>query len=271
MSNSITDSFQRYAGIVEYEGTGFGGWQIQPNSDTIQERIEKALHELFARPLKIQGSGRTDAGVHALGQVFHFDAPNKYSTESIINALNIRLDKQIAITCLIPTHEDFHSRFDVVRKEYVYRISTRRIRPVFSRHISWNFSQSLDVEKMQMASKLFLNGVDFRIFTTEAHKKVNTVRNIESIEVTKENGIIEISFCSKGFLYNLVRALTGTLVHVGKGRISIDDLREIMDSGERDMVPPLAPAKGLFLNWVEYREYPELKRSENNGSKLFIT
>ena len=208
MSNLPKDSVNRFAGIVEYEGTGFGGWQIQPNSDTIQERIEKALEDLFTCSIRIQGSGRTDAGVHSLGQVFHFDAPDKYSTEAITNALNIRLDKQIAVTKLLSVHKDFHARFDAVRKEYVYRISTRRIRPVFSRKISWNFSQELSLEKMRAAADFFLGGVDFRIFTTEAHKKDNTIRDIEYIEVKEQNGIIEISFCSKGFLYNLVRVFS---------------------------------------------------------------
>jgi tRNA pseudouridine38-40 synthase len=251
----------RYAAIVEYDGTGLGGWQIQPNSDTLQARLEAALQRLYGEPMRVTASGRTDAGVHARGQVVHFDAPGRYHLFEMISAINHFLDERMALHYLREVAPGFHARFDAVRKEYSYTVLVTPVRPVFGRDFAWHLREPLSVERMAAAIAVLAGDVDVAPFTSEPSRCATTVRHFFRADVAAlQDGQIEFRFCANGFLYNLVRALVGTLVAIGREKLDTTDFARIIRDGDRSAVPGLAPPQGLVLEWVEYEGYPDLKR-----------
>ena len=274
---------QNYKMIIQYEGTRYDGWQKQGNTEnTIQGKLEKVLERMAGFPVEVHGSGRTDAGVHAAGQVANFHLPdgwkpdmamknesvaggkqhgnlesagkNKTVSEWIRAYLNQYLPDDIAITELTPVLERFHSRLSAVKKIYTYRIETGEKRDVFSRRICYGLGQELDVKKMQTAADLLCGTHDYKSFCGNKKMKKSTVRTIFRITVEQDagSGLVKLEFEGNGFLQNMVRILTGTLIEVGLGKRDAGSMPEILAALDRQASGYTAPAEGLCLKKVFY-------------------
>lgn len=239
--------------IIQYDGTKYNGWQVQGNTEnTIQGKIEAVLERLTGHTVEISGSGRTDAGVHALGQVANFHIDEHFSNEQIINALNNFLPEDIAVISIETVDDRFHSRLSAKQKTYVYRIHTGNIPNVFERKYMYDYKGELDVERMRVAAKLLYGTHDFKSFCSNKKMKKSTVRTIYSINIEEFAGEIKISYTGNGFLMNMVRIMTGTLIEIGDGRREPDCIPSILDSLSREAAGYTAPPQGLILKEVIY-------------------
>ena len=248
---------QNYKMIIQYEGTRYDGWQKQGNTEnTIQGRLEKVLERMAGCPVEVHGSGRTDAGVHAMGQVANFHLPDgcRPDAEWIRTYLNQYLPDDIAITELIMVPERFHSRLSAVKKIYTYQIETGIKKNVFSRRTCYGLGQALDITAMQKAAELLCGTHDYKSFCGNKKMKKSTVRTIEKIEFEQSGSRLHIYFTGNGFLQQMVRILTGTLIEVGQGKCAPDKITRILDAQDRQAAGPTAPAQGLFLVNVGYED-----------------
>ncbi len=242
----------RILAIVQYEGTNFAGWQIQPNERTIQEEIEKVISRIFDTKVQIYGSGRTDAGVHAIGQTFHFDAPKPVENlEKLRYSFNSLLPNDIHINALKEVDDNFHARFDVVSKLYLYSLSTGEY-DVFSRNYSTQFMRKLNIKKIKEASKIFIGKHNFQNFTSKEEDHNDFIRTIYDFEIDVVGKTILFSISGTGFMKYMVRMIVGTLIEVGLGKLNVNDIEELLDSKIRSIVPYKAPPQGLYLVNVEY-------------------
>lgn len=242
-----------YRIVTEYEGTRYNGWQRQGNtSDTIQEKIEDVLSKLIGHDIEVTASGRTDAGVHAIGQTANFKTESKLSCVDFLGEANRYLPKDIRIISMEEADIRFHARLNAKRKTYVYRIDNTPYGSVFNRKYAMRFGEELDVDKMRRAAQYYVGQHDFKSFCTKQNMKKSTVRTIYSVNIQDRDGIIEISYCGNGFLYNMVRILTGTLMEVGRGNITPDEIPEIIEAKDRKRAGFTAQPEGLFLKSVEY-------------------
>ncbi len=237
---------------IQYDGTGFSGWQKQPNGRTVQEEIEKSLSTLLKKEVKINGSGRTDAGVHALGQVANFREDFTIPIERIPRALNGILPEDISILSAEDMDMDFHARYSTKGKKYVYKIYNSKIRNPILRNYSYWVSENLDVDKINKAAQFFIGTYDFRSFMASGSSIKDTVRTIYSVDVSIDKNMIIIETSGNGFLYNMVRIMTGTLVEVGKGKINPTHIPRIIKEGKREGAGHTAPPQGLYLAKVNY-------------------
>lgn len=239
---------------IAYDGTRYRGWQKQRNTDqTIQMVIEKALSQLLGNTVTISGSGRTDSGVHAFGQEASFHVKKRLESESVWKALNEKLPEDIRVLSFSEAPEGFHARKSAVGKCYEYYVDLQEKADVFSRRYSYHFPGKIDVDAMREAAE-YLKGIhDFSSFT-DGKEIDDTVRTIEDIQIHEEKERLIFSFYGDGFLYHMVRILTGTLLCVGKGQIAPAKVKEILLSKERKQAGFPAPAKGLFLKEVYYEE-----------------
>lgn len=240
----------RYKAVVMYDGTMFHGFQSQDNLRTVQEEIEKVLKIITKKETRIFPAGRTDTGVHAIGQVFHFDYEVEMQEWQIKNAINSRLPKDIYIKNIGIVSDDFHARYQAVRKTYQYVINLNEFNPL-NKNYCYYYKYKLDINKMIEASKVFIGEHDFKSFTKN-HKLENTVRTIYDINFEIENNVIKINFIGNGFLHNMVRIIVAMLIEVGNGRFSIEYLQEAMENKNRKYAPKLAPSNGLYLMEVTY-------------------
>lgn len=241
----------RYKAIVMYDGTMFHGFQYQNDLRTVQEEIEKVLKIVTKKDTKIYPAGRTDTGVHALGQVFHFDYDVKMEEWQIKNALNSRLPKDIYIKNIDIVNDDFHARYQALKKTYQYVINLNEFNPL-NKNYCYYYKYKLDIEKMIKASKLFVGEHDFKTFTKN-HKIENTVRTIYNIEFDVQDKVIKINITGNGFLHNMVRIIVAMLIEVGNNRITEEQLLIALNNKNRKFAPKLAPANGLYLVSVEYK------------------
>ena len=238
---------------IQYDGTRYHGWQRQrEGGDTIQGRIENVLSKMVGSPVEIDGAGRTDAGVHAKCQVANVHLQETWSTDVIKENLNAYLPEDIRILEVEKAGERFHSRLNAIGKVYEYHLLKLGEYDVFARKYSWQMEQALDVDKMRKAAALLLGSHDFKGFCTKASKKKSTVRRIDSIEIRETKQDVFLRFEGNGFLYNMVRILTGTLVEIGAGLRSVESVQEILEKGERKLAGETAPAQGLTLLEVKY-------------------
>lgn len=244
----------RFKTIVEYDGTNYHGWQYQPNVLTIQGEIEKALKKLFHVRIPVYGAGRTDAGVHAHGQVTHLIAPWKHPAQNLKNALNALLPTDICIKNISEIDDKFHARYSAISKTYQYQILNQKLRSPLKRLYSWQVSQELDLEKLQNAANLLVGVHDFSTFGSPTSGTSSTVREIFKTqwELKEEHSVLIFSICGSGFLRSMVRSLVGTLVNVGSGKMSVQDFGFILKSRDRSKAGPTAPAEGLSLISVDY-------------------
>jgi len=244
---------QRYFMLLSYKGTRYHGWQIQPNAVSVQEVLENALSTVLREKISVTGSGRTDAGVHAAFFVLHFDVSEEISDfENLAYRLNSLLPYDIAVQRIWAVPEDLHARFSAVSRTYKYYISTQK--NPFKNETSFKYLLPLDIDKMNEAARILSEYEDFTSFS-RLHTDVKT-NNCKIIwaEWTVSNARIIFTIKADRFLRNMVRAIVGTLLEVGKGKFTLNGFRKIIEAKDRSAAGPSAPAKGLFLVDVEYPE-----------------
>ena len=243
----------RWKCVCAYDGGPFAGWQSQAGGNSVQDKIEARLAEIFKAPIRIHGSGRTDAGVHALGQVFHFDAHWSHAHDKLLAALRVGLPRAIQIKKLQPARSDFHARFHATGKRYHYRIHLGDADP-FTRPYCWPVFRPLDIDAMQDASALLCGKYDFRAFTVlNGPPRANTIRDLRRFDIVQKGPSIRATAEAQGFLYKMVRSLVGVVVAVGERKLSLKRLKEIRDGHVRTAEVQTAPPQGLFLEKVFYR------------------
>lgn len=238
--------------VVEYDGTDFHGFQRQAGDRTVQEELERAASQIMQEPAAVIGAGRTDAGVHACGQVINFRTHNPIPVERISVALNSVLPPDIAARSAEEVDLDFHARFDARRRCYIYRILNVPLRaPLARRYATW-VRQPLAVAEMQAAALLLTGEHDFAAFCCSHGKPQQTRRTIEQLEVQQEGPWITVQIVAPSFLFRMVRTIVGALLAVGGGRKTKEDVARMLATGQRDEDCPVAPPQGLCLAWVSY-------------------
>ncbi len=237
---------------VAYDGTNYGGWQIQPNAVTIEQVLAKSLQDLLGEPVKVMGASRTDAGVHALGNVAVFDTAARMPAEKMAYALNARLPEDIRVQDSRAVAPDFHPRFCKSEKTYVYRILNRRFPDPTQRLSTLFFYVPLDVGAMREAAAHLVGEHDFRSFCTKKPDVENTVRTIYALDVEKEGDLVTVRIRGNGFLYHMVRIITGTLLRVGTGYWDPRHVPDILAARDRCLAGETAPAHGLTLVGISY-------------------
>lgn len=238
--------------IVAYDGTDYCGWQIQPSGVTVEQKLNEALFALFGEEIRVIGASRTDAGVHALGNVCIFDADTRMPAEKISYALNQRLPADIVVQDSREVQKDFHPRYAACRKTYEYRILNRRFRDPNRRLDTYFYHYPLDAGLMDAAAGLLEGEHDFKSFCAAGAQVKSTVRTIYCCKVRREGDIITISVTGNGFLYNMVRIIAGTLVKVGAKELAPERIADILAACDRAAAGPTAPACGLTLIGIEY-------------------
>jgi tRNA pseudouridine38-40 synthase len=241
--------------IVEYDGAAYCGWQRQKNGVSIQQILDEAIALIVCEKVTLIGSGRTDAGVHAINQVANFKSSTVLPAEKIFRGVNSVLPQDIVVKSLNEVHVDFHAQRDVQSKIYVYRICNQRLRPVLGRNYFWFIRFPLDLEMMGKAAKYLIGTHDFSCFCATGSDVKDRVRTIIGIDIKSgADGLIEITVEARGFLKYMVRNIVGTLVEVARGKRNPQDMKEIIDSRNRDIAGVTAPACGLFLKEVKYEQ-----------------
>ncbi|KGA95766.1 tRNA pseudouridine synthase A [Alkalihalobacillus alcalophilus ATCC 27647 = CGMCC 1.3604] len=237
-----------YKLTIQYDGGRYKGWQRLGNGEnTIQAKIEHVVSEMAGVPIEIIGSGRTDAGVHALAQIANFKMEKEMTEQAVQTYLNKYLPQDIVVTNVEIVADRYHARFHTTEKMYLYKIWNEAYTNPFIRKYSTHIEEPLDLEKMKMAASFFIGEHDFTAFSNAKSNKKTKVREIYSFEITKENGLIEVRISGNGFLYNMVRKIVGTLIEVGLGRIEAEDIPAIIEKKERNQTGRMAEAAGLFL------------------------
>lgn len=238
--------------IIEYDGKSFNGWQKQPTKLNIQGEIEKAIEEITGEKVDLTASGRTDAGVHGLGQTANFKTESQIQIEKFAKAINSKLKKSIVIKSAEEVDERFHSRYSVKSKTYRYIINNSDNGTAIYRGLEYHIPMKLDVKKMQEAMKFFEGEHDFKGFKASGTSSKSSVRTIYKGEVKHEGERIIIEVTGNGFLYNMVRIIAGTLVDVGLEKIKPEEIPEIIESKDRTKAGKTLPPHGLYLLKVEY-------------------
>ena len=240
---------------IEYDGKDFNGWQKQPNKLNIQGEIEKAIKQITGEEVDLTASGRTDAWVHALGQVANFKTNSELPIEKFPIAINANLKKSIVIKSAEEVEERFHSRLTCKQKTYRYVINNSKYGTAIYRNLETHIPMKLDIQKMQQAVKYFEGEHDFKAFKASGTSSKSSVRTIYKAEVIDaRNERIYIELTGNGFLYNMVRIIAGTLVDVGLGKIEPEDIKKIINSQKRENAGKTLPPQGLYLVKVEYGE-----------------
>ena len=241
---------------LAYDGTAYAGWQVQPERTTVQGVLEVAIEKVTGRSVRVIASGRTDAGVHAAGQVVSFQTESHLAADVLRRALNAELPRDVAVLLAADTPDDFHALRDTKGKRYRYMIHDGPVRDVFGRHYCWHYRSALDADSMARAAGALLGKHDFSSFESSGAQRETSIRTIYSISVTRgENAechLITIEVEADGFLYNMVRAIVGTLVEVGRGAQHASWVAEVLEAADRRAAGSNAPPQGLCLMKVEY-------------------
>ncbi len=239
---------------VEYDGTAYCGWQIQPNGVTVQQKIEDAIFAVTDQRSSVTGSGRTDSGVHAKGQVAHFDTSCSIPADRLCHALNTALPEDIRVISSEQVNDAFHARFCAKKKTYCYRLYSSKVsRPLLDRYAA-RVNFELDISAMQRVAEAFVGEHDFCAFMASGSEVKDTVRTVYSASVKKVGEAIEFTVCGNGFLYNMVRIMAGTLVEVGAGRMTEEQVKGAVEGKDRAMAGKTMPPEGLTLISVEYED-----------------
>jgi len=244
----------RWRCLCAYDGTDFAGWQKQPSGDAVQDKIEKALQEIFQRPIRTIGAGRTDAGVHAKGQVFHFDADWNHDADDMLNAMSAHFPVGISPRSVVPAGPRFHALLSAKGKRYRYRAVEGWAMPQDDRFVLSLKNRTPDLERMIVAAAHLIGTHDFSSFSSSrgTEGEESQVRTVWRIKVTRKGPVIEIEVLGEGFLYKMVRSIAGALLAVGCGKIEPAQLRDILMGKKRTAKVVSAPAKGLCLEKVFY-------------------
>ncbi len=243
----------RFRLLIEYDGTGYVGWQRQENGPSIQQAIEEAVFAFAAERVTLAAAGRTDAGVHALGQVAHLDLARETSAETLRDAVNFHLKPQpIAILAAEAVSEDFHARFSAIGRRYLYRIVNRRPPLVLMRSRAWQVQIPLDAGAMHQAAQRLIGNHDFTSFRSSICQAASPVKTLDRLDVERAGEEIYIHAAARSFLHHQVRNMVGTLKLVGEGRWRADDVGAALAARSRSAAGPTAPPEGLFLAEVRY-------------------
>ncbi len=243
----------RYKLTIEYDGTGYVGWQRQDNGPSIQGALERAIQGFCGDTVTLQGAGRTDAGVHALGQVAHGDLSRDWPADTVRDAINSHLRPEpIAVIAAERVADDFSARFDAVERSYRYRVLNRRSPPTLETDRAWHVSRPLDVEAMHEAAQVLVGLHDFSTFRDAQCQAASPVKSLDSFEVTSEGDLVIFRVRARSFLHRQVRSMVGSLSHVGQGRWKAADLKAALDAADRKACGVVAPACGLYLMAVRY-------------------
>lgn len=246
----------RYALLIAYDGTNYGGWQIQKNAVTVQEILQKAIKETLGFAVSVTASGRTDSGVHAAAQVCHFDAETSIPPERMADAINFRLPDDICVLKSVAAPENFDATSSAKKKTYCYRVYLSPRRSPLKDRYSVQIKYPVDLEKLEKAAKLFEGEHDFKAYCAAGSQVKTTVRRIYSVKVqtfeSRGSADVVISVTGNGFLYNMVRTLAGTMLYYAAGRLSEEDIISSLKECDRNSVGKTMPAKGLTLEQVDY-------------------
>lgn len=246
---------QNYKIVLQYEGTRYDGWQKQRNTEnTIQGKLERILFRLTGEEVKVHGSGRTDGGVHAIGQVANFHLPQPMEAKAVMEYLNRYLPEDIGVLSIAEVPERFHSRLHARKKVYIYQIETAVRCDVFIRRIQYGLGQPLDLAAMRQAAAALCGTYDYKSFCGNKKIKKSTVRTVEGINIRQDGSVVVLSFTGDGFLKNMVRIMTGTLLEVGLGKRKADTMSAVLAAQDRQAAGYMAPAEGLSLAVVIYDE-----------------
>jgi tRNA pseudouridine38-40 synthase len=246
---------KRVALWVTYEGTSFSGYQVQPNSRTVQEEIERAVSRIHkGEQIRIHSSGRTDTGVHARGQVVHFDSTLAIPADRWPKALNACLPDDIRVIEASYVASDFHSRYHAVKKEYRYRVLLGQEGDVFRRNVTYHVPYKVSISQMQKAAQTLIGTHDFSSFCAANTSVVDKVRTLFAISIEQEHDELVFKLVGSGFLYNMVRIIVGTLLEIGAEKREVNELAAILSAKDRTIAGKTAPGSGLFLWKVSYAE-----------------
>jgi tRNA pseudouridine38-40 synthase len=237
---------------LEYAGTRYSGWQVQQNARTVQGEVEKAIREATgADRFELYGSGRTDAGVHALGQVAHLDVRAHVPPETLRRRINDALPSDINILRVDAAAARFHARHDAVARSYIYQVARRRT--AFAKPFVWWVKEDCDAGRMRQAARAFVGFHDFRAFSDDDPASKSTTVHLESFDVHEDEDLLVLHVEASHFLWKMVRRLVGVLVEMGRGQMAVEDAAKLFDADPRTVAPLTAPASGLFLERVYYK------------------
>jgi len=243
----------RYKLTIEYDGTPFVGWQVQDNGPSVQGLITDAIAAFAGERPALQGAGRTDAGVHALGQVAHVDLAKDWDDDTVRDALNFHLRPQpIAVLAAAHAADDFDARFSAVKRHYLYRIGNRRADLALDINRAWRVPRPLDCAAMQSAALKLVGRHDFTTFRAAECQAKSPVKTLDRLDVVRDGDEVRITACARSFLQHQVRSMVGSLVHVGEGKWSVEDLEAALAARDRSACGQVAPPQGLYLVRVDY-------------------
>lgn len=251
------EGLRRYKLLIAYDGSAFHGWQKQEPPDapplrTVQGVLHDAMIRLFKQPINLVGASRTDSGVHARGQVAHFDAQSRVPVERMAMAINSRLPDDIEVLEASEADPNFDAIRQAVTKQYTYTIHNTERRPLGLRHMVYHYWQTLDAERMNAAARRLVGEHDFEGFSAAGHGRESTRRTIHRCEVKRDGGKVVITVEGNGFLWNMVRIIAGTLLEVGRGRFEPQRIDEILATADRQLAGPTLPPNGLCLEWIRH-------------------
>ena len=243
----------RWKLVIEYDGTSFVGWQRQANGASVQALLEDAVFRFSQEKCLVQGAGRTDSGVHALGQVAHVDIVKPADADTVRDAINFHIDSSsIVVRSAQAVSEDFHARFSALRRTYLYRILDRRVAPALEFGRVWHVPTALDVHAMHLAAQSLLGNHDFTSFRAKDCQARSPMRSLDRLDVRRVNGEVHLDVAARSFLHHQVRNFAGTLKLVGEGKWDRRDVEVALDACDRAAAGPTAPARGLYLVSVGY-------------------
>lgn len=237
---------------VEYDGSLFNGWQSQPQQRTIQGELEKAISRVADQPITVNAAGRTDAGVHALNQVVHFDSNAQRPTRSWMLGINSNLPHDISVNWVQLVSDDFHARFSAEQRQYRYLLLNRLSRSAIQHQRMWWFYKSLDIDKMQQAADLLLGQHDFSALRARECQAKSPIKTLDAIHISRRDDCIAVDVIARSFLHHMVRNIMGVLTAVGEGKQPVDWVSEVLASKNRDKAGVTAPPQGLYLTDVRY-------------------
>jgi len=237
-----------------YNGTAYHGWQVQKTEITVAETLERGISKVCGEPIKLVGCGRTDAGVHAESYIANFRTSSRIPIDRLPFAINTHIPEDIVVMAAYEVADDFNAIGSCIKKEYTYRIYNSRIKNPFYVHRAYFYPKRLDEEVMDRAARMFVGTHDFAAVRSVGTDVKSTVRTIYHCYVTRSGDLLELKVCANGFLYNMVRAITGTVLYAAEGKITPEDIPVILEKGDRTAAGPTVPPGGLYLTKVWYED-----------------